>query len=83
MRIVIVWITAIVLMAFITIGWYASNTIVNTIAVGNMDTIGYSGEGFSLLKLLEYVNIAWGPIFDVIILLWAISYPAERDAYSY
>jgi Ni,Fe-hydrogenase I cytochrome b subunit len=83
MRIVMVWITALVLMTSITVGYYISNTVFNTIASNNMDLIGTSGEGFNLLKLLEYVNIAWGPIFDFIVLLWALTYPAERDAYSY
>lgn len=83
MKIIAVWITALIIMFFITVGWYASNTIFNTIASGNMDIIGTTGEPFSLLKLLEYVNIAWGPIFDFIVLLWALTYPSERDAYSY
>lgn len=82
MRIVIVWITALVLMTSITIGWYISNTVVNTMASGNMDLIGTSGSGFNLLKLLEYVNIAWGPTFDLLVLLWAATY-TERDPYSY
>lgn len=83
MRIIAVWITALIVMFFITTGWYASNTIFNTIASNNMDIIGTTGEPFSLLKLLEYVNIAWGPVFDFIVLLWALTYPSERDAYSY
>lgn len=83
MRVVMVWITALMLMASITIGWYISNTVVTSMASGSMDLIGTSGQGFNLLNLLEYVNIAWGPIFDIIVLLWALSYPAERDAYSY
>jgi hypothetical protein len=70
------------LMASITIGWYMSNTVVNTMASGSMDLIG-TGQGLTLLNLLEYVNIAWGPVFDLIVLLWALTYPAERDAYSY
>jgi hypothetical protein len=82
LRIVLVWITALMLMASITIGWYMSNTVVNTMASGSMDLIG-TGQGLTLLNLLEYVNIAWGPVFDLIVLLWALTYPAERDAYSY
>lgn len=78
----LVWITALMLMASITIGWYMSNTVVNTMASGSMDLIG-TGQGLNLLNLLEYVNIAWGPVFDLIVLLWALTYPAERDAYSY
>jgi uncharacterized membrane protein len=77
MRILSVWITALVLCCTITIGWYISNTVFNTIASGNMDLIGTSGRPFSLLKLLEYLNIAWGPILDFLVILWAI---ANSDA---
>jgi hypothetical protein len=73
MRILMVWITAIVLCSFITIGWYISNTVFNTIASNNMDLIGTSGKPFSLLKLLEYVNILWGPLLDGLVILWAYS----------
>ena len=83
MRIVTVWITALVLLLAITVGWYISNTVFNSIAASNMTIIGTTGESFSLLKLLEYVNIAWGPVFIALVLLWAITYPSERDIISY
>lgn len=73
---------ALTLMLFITVGWYVSNTVFNTIASGNMNLIGTTGQPYSLLKLLEYVNIAWGPVFDILVLLWALTYPSERDAVS-
>jgi hypothetical protein len=73
MRILNVWITALVLCCVITIGWYISNTVFNQIASGNMALIGTSGEPFSLLKLLEYANIAWGPVLDFLVIMWALS----------
>ena len=82
MRILMVWITALVLCSVITIGWYISNTVFNQIASGNMALIGTSGEPFSLLKLLEYVNIAWGPILDFLVILWAIGNSDAEGAAS-
>jgi hypothetical protein len=82
MQILYVWVTALLLCSIITVGWYISNTVVNTVASGNMDMIGTSGKPYSLLKLLEYVNIAWGPIFDFLVILWAIVSSAARDVTS-
>lgn len=79
MRIVMVWVTCLIVCAVITVSWYISNTAVNTIASGNMAIIGTSGEGYSLLKLLEYVNIAWGPVLDFLVILWALANSAYRD----
>jgi hypothetical protein len=77
-----VWITALVLCSVITIGWYISNTVFNQIASGNMDLIGTSGRPYSLLKLLEYLNILWGPIFDALVILWAIASSDAEGAVS-
>jgi hypothetical protein len=82
MQILYVWITALVLCLSITIGWYISQDLVNQIASSNMDLIGTSGRGFNLLKLIEYVNIAWGPVFDFLVILWAIVNSARRDITS-
>lgn len=82
MRILMVWITALILCSVITIGWYISNTVVNQIASGNMALIGESGRPYSLLKLIEYLNIAWGPAFDFLVILWAIASSAARDVTS-
>lgn len=82
MQILYVWITALVLCLSITIGWYISLDLVNQIASSNMDLIGTSGRGFNLLKLIEYVNIAWGPVFDFLVILWAIVNSARRDITS-
>ena len=83
MRIVMVWLTALILCMFITVGWYISNLMVTQIAVSNLLGIGAAGsEGYNLAKLLEYVNIAWGPLFDVIVVLWAIASSARHDVTS-
>jgi hypothetical protein len=82
MQILYVWVTCLIVCAVITVGWYISNTVVNVIASSNMDLIGTSGPGYSQLKLLEYVNIAWGPVLDAFVILWAIISSAKQDVTS-
>lgn len=76
------WITALILSLGITLGWYISNLVVNNIASNSMTIIGTTGEAFNLLKLLEYVNIAWGPVLVFFVIIWAIASSATRDIAS-
>jgi len=41
-----------------------------------------TGAGLSTLILLQYVSAWWGPIFDVVIILWAIINSQEVDPNS-
>jgi Ni,Fe-hydrogenase I cytochrome b subunit len=83
MRILMVWITALVLIMFITIGWYIGNILVTQIASGNTAYLGDVGSrGYNLVRLLEYVSIAWGPVFILFVLLWAIASSASQYALS-
>ena len=69
MRVLYVWITAITLITIITIGWYIGNAVVATMA-GQLGT-DLTGSALSTLQLLQYVAAWWGPILDVLVLLWA------------
>ena len=80
MRVLFVWFTALVCIFIITVGWYIGNDVVITIASQAMGDI--TGQGFSLLTLVEYVAAWWGPIFDIIVLLWAILNSQEIDPNS-
>ena len=80
MRVLWVWFTAIVSVFVVTLGWYISNGVIITIAYQAAGDL--SAQGFGLLTLLEYVNAWWGPVFDVIIILWAIINSQEIDPNS-
>lgn len=80
MRILFVWLTCISMCGIITIGWYLSQTIV--ISIANSMLGGVSGQGLSLLTTIEYVNSWWGPIFDVVVVLWAIMSSQASDVES-
>jgi len=80
MRVLFVWFTAIVCLFIITIGWYICNGIVMTIAYQAMGDL--TGQAFSALTLVEFVAAWWGPIFDFIVILWAILNSQEIDPMS-
>lgn len=80
MRVLFVWVTAIISLFVITLGWYIGNGIVVTIAHEALSDA--TGSALSILTLLEYVAAWWGPVLDVIILLWAIYNSQEIDPNS-
>lgn len=82
MRMVFVIITGLSLMGMITTAWYVSQTIVVTIATSMFGQIGSSSEGISLLNLVEFANIIWGPLFDGIIVFWMVASAQARDVES-
>lgn len=71
MRILFVWITAITLIFSITVGWYISQDLVVNLAHNMLS--GVTGEAANLVDLIEFMNIIWGPLFDILVLLWAFA----------
>lgn len=43
---------------------------------------GVSGEPLGVITLVEYVTAWWGPILDVMVVLWAIVSSQARDVES-
>jgi hypothetical protein len=80
MRVLFVWFTALVAVFIITIGWYIGNGVV--IAIAYQATSDFTGSAFSAVQLLEFVAAWWGPVLDVIVILWAILNSQEIDPNS-
>ena len=81
MRILFVWFTALVLFTFITFSWYLSQPIVIGVARAlEPEITNPSAQGIA--TIIEFVSYVWGPIFDVIILGWAIISSQRRDVES-
>jgi hypothetical protein len=80
MRVLWVWFTAIISVFIITIGWYIGNGVVITIAHQALGDL--TGQAFSTLTLLEYVAAWWGPILDLVVIVWAIINSQEIDPNS-
>lgn len=80
MRMLFVWVTAIISCAIVTIFWLVSNNIVLAIANGALQNP--TGQSFSLVTIIEYIAAWWGPIFDVVIIFWAIINSEEIEISS-
>jgi hypothetical protein len=75
-----VWLTAVALCFAINFGWYISQDLVLTLAQGALGEV--TGQGLNLLNLIEFLNIIWGPLFDILVILWAIVSSQARDPTS-
>lgn len=82
MRIVFVILTGIGLIFTIGTGWYLSQTLVLQIAYGCEGLITATEEGASLLNLVEWANILWGPLLIILVIVWMIASAQARDVES-
>ncbi len=80
MRILMVWLTCVVLLFVITISWYISQGIVVPIAHSFLGDV--EGQALSTAQLVEYASIIWGPLFDGLVVLWAIVSSQAEDNVS-
>lgn len=71
MRILWVWVVAIILMSSVSFGWYVSLPVVFGISEG-LAGVGLSGTAQGIVTVIQYVTIWWGPIMILFILLWAL-----------
>lgn len=68
-------------MGMITTAWYVSQPIILALSSSVVDS-GVTGEGLSIMHLIQFANIIWGPIFDGIILFWMVASAQARDVES-
>ena len=71
-----VWLTAISLLFIVTMAWYISQEVV--VSIGSALLGDVTGEAAATRNLIEYSSIIWGPLFDGLIILWAII-SSQRD----
>lgn len=86
MRILIVWITAFILIFFVSISWYISQPIVLGVSRALNASYYEDPNGRNIALAIEYASYAWGGVFIIFILLWAIvsskKYDAESEMYG-
>ncbi len=68
-------------MGMITTAWYISQPIVLQLSQAALGQ-DLSGTPLSLVSLVQFANIIWGPIFDGIILFWMVASAQARDIES-
>lgn len=89
MRPLFTWIVALVLMSVVTFSWYVTQPLVYAV-ISNSSTV-FQGLGPSnssstrinqTYTLLQYINLLWGPIMDIFVLLWAVISSQRVDVES-
>lgn len=70
MRMIIVWTVAFSLLFSVSLGWYITLPI--AFSLGSSIESQVSGSALNALRIVQYVVILWGPIWDFFILLWAL-----------
>ena len=69
-------------MFIITTAWYLGLTIITGITQNLLLSLEEGSQGQSLVYLIQYANIFWGPIFDVLVIIWMIASAQARDVES-
>lgn len=82
MRIVFVIITGLTLLFIITLGWYVSNIIGSSILVAVWEFLTMTEAGENITSLATFANIIWGPLLDIMVILWMIAAAQQRDVES-
>lgn len=80
MRMLFVVLTGLTLIFIITTGWYISQTVVLSIANAFIGDV--TGDALNLIHLIQFVNVAWGPVFDILVVAWMIAAAQARDVES-
>ena len=80
MRIIRVWITALVLLFTVTTTWYVTLPAILGVAVGLEGHYGVMGA--NIATAVKYVSYAWGALLDIFVLLWAVISSQMRDVES-
>jgi len=81
MRILSIWITALILMVAISLGWYISLPVVFGMT-GGIGQLSLSSPANNIRVLAQYVTVWWGPLLILFILLWAIISSQKVDPTS-
>lgn len=82
MQLFYVWLTALVLITSISLGWYVTLPIVSAFADGIANYTSADPNARNIVQLVEFANFVWGPIMVIFILFWAIIYSQKRDVES-
>ena len=80
MRMLFVIITGLTLLFIITTAWYVSQPVIVSIAGAFFSSL--SGDAQSVMGLVQFCSIIWGPIFDILIIVWMIASAQMRDVES-
>lgn len=82
MRILFVWVVAIALIFMVSVGWYS--TLPSVLGVSRALNASYyeDANARNIATAVEYASYAWGPVFILFIILWALVSSSKWDVES-
>lgn len=81
MRIVVVWSFAVILWFTVTLAYLITLPIAFSFGSA-IETQVAGSPALTPFRIIEFVVIVWGPIWDIFILLWAIMESQRQDVGS-
>lgn len=75
-------ITGLTLLFIITAGWYVSNMVASSILYNVIEEMTLTSEGESLVGLATFLNIIYGPVLDILVIIWMVAAAQQRDIES-
>jgi len=69
-RVIWVWIVAFTLLFTVTLGWYILLPVSFALSSTIEEQISLNAA-LNALRIIEFVSIAWGPFWDILIIMWA------------
>ena len=82
LRMIVVWSVAFTLLFTVSVGWLISLPICFALSSSIEDQVNTLPGALSAFRIIEYVVILWGPIWDIFILLWAFMESHRIDVTS-
>lgn len=82
MRIVFVIIVGLTLLFVITVSWYVGNAIVSGMLLAFYELLTATEASENVTNIVAFLNIVWGPILDIMVILWMIASAQQIDVES-
>ena len=79
---IVVWTIAFVLLFTISVMWYVTLPVAFALGSSVESQMATLPAALNMLRLVEYVVILWGPIWDFFIVLWAFMESHRVDVTS-
>ena len=81
-RLIIVWCVALTLMFTVSVGYYITLPVAFALSAEIETQVSTIPAALQALRIVEYVVILWGPIWNFFILLWAYMESHRTDVVS-
>lgn len=77
-----VWIIAVILLFSISLSWYVTLPVLIGFSRALNSSYYANANARNIGLAVEYASYAWGGLFDIFVLLWALVSSSRRDVES-